>query len=427
MILAYAWKELTRRKSRTALSVLGIFFSIGLLVAVVAISRFFGEAMSLPFKASGADMVVETFLEPGPWKQVRLARHCGPIPEAVLADLRGLPGVEDAAGFLHCWAWEEPRLINLAGVDPANVRLCPVSPELSLREAGGAVSAIQGRLLAPGDTHAAVLDRRYAEQFGLEVDSKLSLVGEDFKVVGVADLRGLVRVGQAEVFIPLKDAQRLVAASHGWLADRGPVVNLVLVKTQPGIRPSRLESPLIELVSGAAGVKPNQVKVFTSQTILPDTTGVSALTQRMVQVISLIMLAGVALLVVKASLLAVNERTGEIGVMKAVGWRDGAVARLITIEAALQGLLGGIAGCVAGYGVAYAYALTAQFKLPHGVVPYSCVPAAAPPQNISMAMSVYWPLVGGALAIAVGIGVVAGYIASRRAAALDPARALRRV
>jgi len=133
------------------------------------------------------------------------------------------------------------------------------------------------------------------------------------------------------------------------------------------------------------------------------------------------------LLVIKASLLAVSERTGEIGVMKAVGWRDGAVARLITIEAALQGLLGGIAGCLAGYSIAYGYALTARFKLPHGVVPYSCVPAAAPPQDISMAMSISWPLAGGALAIAVGIGVAAGYIASRRAAALDPARALRRV
>jgi ABC-type antimicrobial peptide transport system permease subunit len=427
MLFSYAWKELTRRKTRSALSVLGIFFSIGLLVAVLAISDFFRDAMSLPFRAAGADMVVETFVEPGPWKNVRLARHCGPIPESMVEEFRRLPGVREASGFLHFWSWEEPRMINVAGVDPSSLRVSPVSPEVSMREAGGAAVVIKGRSLTPEDAHAAVLDRRYAEQFELDVGSVVRLAGEDYHVVGVADMQGLVRVGQAEVFIPLKDAQRLVAASHGWLADMGPIVNMLLVKTEVGVRAETYAPYLKKLVASATKLKPEQVKVFTSRTILPDTTGVSALTERMVQVISLLMLIGVALLVVKTSLLAVSERTSEIGIMKAVGWRDGAVARLITLETALQGLIGGVLGCMVGYGVAYAYALTARFNLPYGVVPYSCLPAAAPPQSIAAAMSVSWPLVGGALAIAVGIGVMAGYVASRRAATLVPAQALRRI
>ena len=427
MLFGYAWKELTRRKTRTGLSVLGIFFSIGLLVAVLAISDFFREAMSLPFRAAGADIVAETFVEPGPWKRVRLARHLGPIPERLLKDIKDLPAVENAAGLLLFWSWEEPRLINVAGMNPDDIRLCPVSSEVSVREVRGPASAIKGRLFRAEDNHAAVLDQRYAKQFGLGVGSTIRMANEEFRVVGIADYRGLVRVGQAEAFIPLKDAQRLVAASHGWLAHKGPIVNMLLVKLRPGVRPNEVRGFIAGLIREATGLKPDQVKVITSQTILPETTGVSALTQRMVQVISIIMLVGVALLVVKASLLAVSERTSEIGIMKAVGWRDGTVARLITLETALQGLIGGIAGCVAGYGVAYAYALTARLQLPHGVVPYSCTPAAAPPQNISVAMNVSWPLVGAALGIAVGIGMIAGYIASRRAAALAPARALRRI
>jgi len=52
------------------------------------------------------------------------------------------------------------------------------------------------------------------------------------------------------------------------------------------------------------------------------------------------------------SLLAgVLERRREIGVLKALGWRTGAVARLFLLEGAVLGLLGGLAGTTLGLAV----------------------------------------------------------------------------
>lgn len=61
---------------------------------------------------------------------------------------------------------------------------------------------------------------------------------------------------------------------------------------------------------------------------------------------------GLAALSLANSLLAgVLERQREIGVLKAVGWRTSAVARLFLAEGALIGALGGLAGAVLGVSV----------------------------------------------------------------------------
>lgn len=426
MIWAYAWKELTRRKSRTALTVLSIFFSIGLFVTVLAVLTFFKEAVSLPFKAAGADMVVETFVEPGPWKTVRLARHLGPLPVQFLDEIRALPEVQDASGLLLFWSWEEPRMVNIAGIDPKDMDgSCPLSRQALL---GRPTVVMEGSIFSDTDTSVAILDKRYAEKFNLGIGSSIRLAGRNFKVIGIADMAGLPRAGQAEVFIPISQAQELVRESHEFLKDAGEFINMVLVKLKPGRDAKAVEGKIRALVAATAKVDPQkQVKIFTSENIIPDVTGVSALTQQMFKVIALIMLIGTALLVVKASLISVTERTSEIGIMKATGWQDLDVSKLILTETTLQGLLGGIAGCVVGYVIAYLYASTAVLKLPHGVVPYSCLPAAAPPQNIAVAMQVSWMLVLAAIVIAVGMGVLGGYIAAKRAASLHPAEALRRL
>ncbi|MBC7228684.1 MAG: ABC transporter permease, partial [Thermoflexales bacterium] len=58
-----------------------------------------------------------------------------------------------------------------------------------------------------------------------------------------------------------------------------------------------------------------------------------------------------ALATVDVLLVGVLERRREIGVLKALGWRTGAVARLFLLEGAVLGLLGGVAGTALGLSV----------------------------------------------------------------------------
>jgi putative ABC transport system permease protein len=119
------------------------------------------------------------------------------------------------------------------------------------------------------------------------------------------------------------------------------------------------------------------------------------------------LVAGVALLAGGAvaatlMLLSVSERRGEIGLRRAVGARPRDIALQIVVESAATTLLGGAAGAALG-----------------------CAGALAVAARLGLDIAAPWGAALLGLALSVAIGVAAGAIPARRAAALHPVEALR--
>lgn len=119
-------------------------------------------------------------------------------------------------------------------------------------------------------------------------------------------------------------------------------------------------------------------------------------------------IGGISLLVgaigiVTIMTIAVNERTSEIGLIRALGARRSQVLSLFLGEAIVLAAVGGIAGLLLGVGIA---------NLLHLALP--ALPVHTP-----------WIFVFTAEAVAVLIGLAAGVLPAQRAARLDPVEALR--
>jgi putative ABC transport system permease protein len=117
----------------------------------------------------------------------------------------------------------------------------------------------------------------------------------------------------------------------------------------------------------------------------------------------------------------------EIGTLKAVGWLDRHVAKLLAMESALMGLVGGVVGTLVGGGAAWAYTSGTRLRLPSLLNNYPACAKTPPPVDLKFSLEGCTPMIAGAFAVALLIGVLAGYIAARRATQLPPAEALRRV
>ena len=104
--------------------------------------------------------------------------------------------------------------------------------------------------------------------------------------------------------------------------------------------------------------------------------------------------------------MSVYERTREIGILRALGWKRGQVLILIQLEAATLGLGGGFLGIVFG-----CCALHLLASLPQT----ASLVSASPPV----------PLLAEALGIAVLAGLIAGALPAWRASQLSPVEALR--
>jgi putative ABC transport system permease protein len=101
--------------------------------------------------------------------------------------------------------------------------------------------------------------------------------------------------------------------------------------------------------------------------------------------------------------IAVNERTAEIGLAKALGASPRQILLLFLFEAAVLSLAGGALGVATGMGIAW------------------LLPLAVPGLPVHTRVS----FVLAALAVSLGVGLLSGVLPARRAAALDPVEALR--
>jgi putative ABC transport system permease protein len=104
--------------------------------------------------------------------------------------------------------------------------------------------------------------------------------------------------------------------------------------------------------------------------------------------------------------MSVFERTGEIGILRALGWRRSRIVRLILLEAGALGVVGGLAGVLLGW-----LALRLLGSLPQT--------ASIASATLSAATLIE------AVAIAALVGVTAGALPAWRAARLSPVEALR--
>jgi len=236
-----------------------------------------------------------------------------------------------------------------------------------------------------------------------------------FEVVGLISLAQSARIAEAEAFIPLHIAQRMYSdyGSEG-------VLDTIFVALE-----SRQQTARVEAVARQE-IGPG-VSITSSENVDAGTALLAQVTRRTLYVISALVLVFVFLLILHSFLVGVARRVPEIGILKAIGWDNAQVARMFVAEALYVGIIGGLIGSVLGMVVAWGYSYVATLELPSALASY---PPCATTQPLLSTQIIFYP---SPLIFAVGaltaliLGSAAGFIAARRAAALAPAEALRRI
>jgi putative ABC transport system permease protein len=165
----------------------------------------------------------------------------------------------------------------------------------------------------------------------------------------------------------------------------------------------------MELVRGAMRARrllrpaqPNNFSIETSEAALEDFTEVKTVMTVAGTVLPLIGLVVGGMVIMNIMLVAVAERTYEIGIRKALGARRKDILRQFLVEAATLSTLGAVIGI--GLGLGGAWMVQATTPLPAAVAPWSLVVATL---------------------LGLVVGIVSGVYPARRAARLDPIDALR--
>jgi putative ABC transport system permease protein len=365
-----ALKNILRRRLRTVLTLCGVAVGIAAFTALVGFSRSFEQAWLTLYESSGTDLVVvqKMFLNTS-------------VDETVGPKLRAIPDVADA----------EPFLANLVDLTPEVNALVYGWPAGSFEFAP--LTILQGRRFQDGSLEV-MLGEVLADNLGKKAGNFLDIQGATFQVVGVFRGGSALEIGAA--IMPIDQLQKLTD-----LTGKVTAFHVRLRKPANGesgealIRHAR--SAIEAVVPGLKAV-PAGDRARNNQLVV--------LARSMAWGTSLIALFIGALGIANTMAMSVFERTREIGILRALGWKRLRVMKLILIEAAALGLAGGCLGIVGGW-----LALRALAALPATA---SFVTAAVP----------LWQGVQ-SLCIAVLIGLFAGMAPAWRGSRLSPVEALR--
>jgi putative ABC transport system permease protein len=380
------FRELSRRKLRTSLTIIGITIGIWALVVFSSLANQINGLVGLGSEYF-ADKIVVTD-----------GTAFGDAPMRI--DAVDVIGGLDGVGAV------QPRVELLWDPDPA---VGFGVPDTLLGTIPGADAGYEtyelelatGRTLAADDSgNVVVLGSTIARRLGVEAGGSVEIRGETFLVVGtfLPTLTAPDTTGQ----IPLSTAQDLYLAglpplvAETLVADE--LANQIVVYPEPGADPATVAAAIEAAVENSATITGAEF----SETVGATTVIFNAI---ILGVAAISLIVG-GLSVINTMAMSVAERTREIGIRRAIGGSRRRIVRELVAEAGVIGLLGGLIGLGLGAAVVV---LVNEAGRAGGTVLFDLTPQTA--------------------LFAVGfstiLGMLAGIIPAWTAARLDPVSALR--
>ncbi|MDR2892528.1 MAG: ABC transporter permease [Deltaproteobacteria bacterium] len=404
MYLPYILHELRNRSHRTAINIIGIAIGIALFVAVNAVATGYQDAVDLPFKDLGADMVVQrpekgsAGQENRSMRGVRLPVSNQPIPAADRESLAALNHVAAASQALLLWEFLPGGFRTVMGVDLANPDLGPVRVKEWIS---------QGRSLEnPGEV---LVEKHFAKFIRVNPGDTLQVGGKAFFVVGLLEIKEGVQIGASNIYLSLLDAQTLLPA------ETDPVNVMYLRLNDPAMQNTVRKSINLQMPA---------LSVSSSDSFLELMGGVSVISGWFSRIVSAAALLGAGLLVLKSMTASLVERVPEIGVLKALGWTERNIQGQLFGEAMVQCLIGCVLGIVLGYIGAY---LVGTIAIPMEVAwELNQLPASAKAETVAaqvmrLPISISVPLLLAACGFTLALGTIAAWGMGRSIARLHPA------
>jgi putative ABC transport system permease protein len=348
--LSIAIKNIRRKPFRSIALILSVSLVAALLFAGAISLKGVLNSVTIGARKLGADLMV---VPQGHEDKVRTTLIAGKpsiyyMPDDVLEKVRKVRGVKQASPQLFIKSTSYPCCTDVDAIliafDPATD--FTVSPWLkeAIDRPLGKDEVIIGRSLP------------------VSTGDKMKFYGKELTVAGFLSDTGFDYIDHG-VFMTFETARDMIRQSKKKAVEPLSIdehaISTVLVQLDPSISPERAAVFVEYEIKG--------VKAIASQDV------VGAVKAQLLVLLQILLGVGFSLWIVTLVLITVvfsmivNERQREIGILRSLGARKKTVFSLITLEAVIISIIGGLAGIGAGGGLLYVLKkpVMAAFKLPY--------------------------------------------------------------
>lgn len=356
-----------RNRSRLALAVIGIAIGIATIVALGMVTEGLKLSVEEQLKTGGADLVV--------MKNTTSESASGSysINDKRVGEISKMDGVKQAAGVYTSSRAVEGNQLGLAGIS---------SKDLNMLGA----KMLQGSAYSD-DKNEIILGKLAAEKLKKKVGDTVTFNGNKYTITGIFETgnKELDSIGS----LSLKKLQTM--------DENEGKVDMIYVKINNG-------ADLKTVSQSVENAYPGELTTIASLEDFQKADDSLQMVETASMAISLLAIIIGGIGIINTMIMSVFERTREIGVLKAVGWKSRRILTMILGESIVLTILAGIVGIIIGV-------IGIEVIINLSETPLSLVFTPA------LALK--------ALGIAVIVGIIGGLYPAIRASRLPPTEALR--
>ena len=383
-------KAIRHRKVRSWLTIMGIIIGVAAIITLITVSEGLELAIQQQFESFGTSVIRVTA------KGLR-----GPPTDSDIVTKKDVETIENIKGLEYI----APMILKNAKLEFNNQEVFNLVAGYPTEYADPGLDDLgikieKGRIFEKEERDVAIIGQVFADDaFNKEMVLKSNLLinEEKFRVIGIIKKTGVQNTDEG-IYIPLEDAKEIFNTGDGY--------SIITAKVQEGLPVDPVKKEIEKKLKRARDNE--NFQVFTPEQIVAQLGALLIVVQFI-----LVGIAGIALFVgaigiMNAMFTSVLERTKDIGVMKAIGAKKNHILFIFLFEAGLFGLAGGILGCILGIAVSFGIKIIASqlgFSL--------------------LAIKIDPLLILFVILFAFLVGMIAGYLPSKRAANLKPVDTLR--
>jgi ABC-type lipoprotein release transport system permease subunit len=407
LYLRLAWRNVWRHRRRTLIIILAMGLTLSMMMMYDGLIVGFNQAIyGNAIKVLGGNIQIHA---PG-YREKASQTPLLPLAndQAVVETAEANPLVQVAT-----------RRINTGGLitSPEGafaVSIIGIEPEKEAEANITAQNVKAGRFLAPDDRDVIFIGKGLAEAMGVNVNDRVTLTGRSthdqmrqrtMTVIGIYDLN-IPDIEKRTVYMSLGEAQDLYGLT-------GQSTEVGVILKQLGQEPAVMTA----LESGLPGYE-----IGSWESNYPELTTAINSKGAVMNIMSVVIMLIAGIGILNLLLMAVYERTREIGVLGALGFRPSQISWLFILEGTMIALVGVAAGIVMGLALNGLLRLVGlDFTAFSSLTSYMAL--------INEKVYPSWgmeKLVGRALTVAI-IAALAALIPAREAAGQEPAQALHKV
>ncbi len=407
--LSMSLNAILANKLRTTLTLVGIVAGVASIISVMTAISLVQTAMEKELSVLGAQTFQVQKFPAGGFGSEAERRRAMLRPPLTLEDAAAVRSHVASVDLVGSELWDFGFVAQYRGeTTNPNISIVGGTPEYPPNNTH---YVALGRNLSPIDvksgSRVAVIGHAIADKLYPFVDPigrEILVDHRKYRVVGVFEEKKSALGGNFDNYVLIPVTTFLAAYGRTDRNGMARSVNITVRAKTPQLVGDAIEQTR-QLLRRERGVKPGEednFDFFSSASLITEFNHMSQGVKVAAFVIGIIALVVAGIGIMNIMLVAVTERTREIGLRKALGAKRAGIRAQFLLEAVILCNVGGVVGVLAGFGLGNVVAIFTRFQ-PH--VPLE------------------WAAIG--LGFCSAVGIIFGMLPAIRASRLDPIEALR--